>query len=137
MKQTASASPTTRRLKKADKRGRSALSATSFGTLTCTLSAFANVRYRNPSRDRPRHSNRRAPVQEELVANRIRNELLATGQVFFIHIASNPSIVGAMVGTSPPRHASSVPLADGRKDSESVMLKFIRDEADVLVPPPS
>src|ERR1700682_5202101 len=76
-----------------------------------------------------------APFQEELVQSAIETELARDGQVFFIHnrVESIYSIA-ALVAKLVPK--ARVVVAHGQmaeKELESVMLKFIRDEADVLV----
>jgi transcription-repair coupling factor (superfamily II helicase) len=76
-----------------------------------------------------------APFQEDLVQRAIETELAREGQVFFIHnrVESIYSL-GALVAKLVP--TARVVVAHGQmgeKELESVMLKFIRDEADVLV----
>ena len=76
-----------------------------------------------------------APFQEELVQSAIETELARDGQVYLIHnrVESIYSL-GAMVAKLVPK--ARVVAAHGQmgeKELESVMLKFIRDEADVLV----
>jgi transcription-repair coupling factor (superfamily II helicase) len=76
-----------------------------------------------------------SPFREELVRSAIENELSRNGQVYFIHnrvesIYSLASLVSKLV----PRARVIVGHGQmGEKDLERVMLKFIRDEADVLV----
>jgi transcription-repair coupling factor (superfamily II helicase) len=76
-----------------------------------------------------------APFSEELVKRAIEAELEREGQVYFIHnrvesIYSLASLVQKLV----PRARVVVGHGQmGEKELESVMLKFIRDEADVLV----
>src|SRR5262249_62175952 len=75
------------------------------------------------------------PFSEELVRGAIENELARSGQVYFIHnriesIYSLASLVSKLV----PKARVVVGHGQmGEKELESVMLKFIRDEADVLV----
>src|SRR5213594_4788305 len=88
-----------------------------------------------PPRDRLSIQTVVAPFQEELVQTAIETELARDGQVFFIHnrVESIYSL-GAMVQELVPK--ARVVVAHGQmaeKELESVMLKFIRDEADVLV----
>ncbi len=88
-----------------------------------------------PPRDRLAIQTVVAPFQEELVQSAIETELARDGQVFFIHnrVESIYSL-GAMVAKLVPK--ARVVVAHGQmaeKELESVMLKFIRDEADVLV----
>ncbi len=88
-----------------------------------------------PPRDRLAIQTVVAPFQEELVQTAIETELARDGQVFFIHnrVESIYSL-GAMVQKLVPK--ARVVVAHGQmaeKELESVMLKFIRDEADVLV----
>src|SRR2546429_1023640 len=76
-----------------------------------------------------------APFKEDLVRSAIENELARDGQVYFIHnrVESIYSL-GAMVANLVPK--ARVVVGHGQmseKELESVMLKFIRDEADVLV----
>jgi transcription-repair coupling factor (superfamily II helicase) len=88
-----------------------------------------------PPRDRLAIQTVVAPFQEELVQRAIETELAREGQVFFIHnrvesIYSLGTLVQKLVPTA------RVVVAHGQmgeKELESVMLKFIRDEADVLV----
>lgn len=76
-----------------------------------------------------------APFQEELIRRSIENELAREGQVYFIHnrvesIYSLATLVSKLV----PK--ARVVVGHGQmseKQLESVMLKFVRDEADVLV----
>jgi transcription-repair coupling factor (superfamily II helicase) len=76
-----------------------------------------------------------APFEEPLIQQAIEEELARQGQVFFVHnrvesIYSLASLVQRLV----PR--ARVVVAHGKMDEkelEKVMLKFIRDEADVLV----
>jgi transcription-repair coupling factor (superfamily II helicase) len=88
-----------------------------------------------PPRDRLAIQTVVAPFQEELVQRAIETELAREGQVFFIHnrVESIYSL-GAMVQKLVPKARVVVAHGQmGEKELESVMLKFIRDEADVLV----
>jgi transcription-repair coupling factor (superfamily II helicase) len=88
-----------------------------------------------PPRDRLAIQTVVAPFKEDLVRSAIENELARDGQVFFIHnrVESIYSL-GAMVQKLVPK--ARVVVGHGQmseKELESVMLKFIRDQADVLV----
>jgi len=88
-----------------------------------------------PPRDRLAIQTVVAPFQEELVRTAIETELARDGQVFFIHnrVESIYSL-GTMVQKLVPK--ARVVVAHGQmaeKELERVMLKFILDEADVLV----
>ncbi len=88
-----------------------------------------------PPRDRLAIQTVVAPFQEELVKHAIENELAREGQVYFIHnrVQSIYSLA-ALVSKLVPKARVVVGHGQmGEKDLESVMLKFIRDEADVLV----
>ena len=88
-----------------------------------------------PPRDRLAIQTVVASFQEDLVRRAIENELAREGQVYFIHnrvesIYSLASLVQKLV----PK--ARVVVGHGQmseKELESVMLKFIRDEADVIV----
>src|ERR1700676_3316855 len=88
-----------------------------------------------PPRDRLAIQTSVAPFSEELVKRAIENEMARDGQVYFIHnrvesIYSLASLVSKLV----PKARVVVGHGQmGEKDLEAVMLKFIRDEADVLV----
>jgi len=88
-----------------------------------------------PPRDRLAIQTVVAPFQEDLVQRAIESELARDGQVYFIHnrVESIYSL-GSMVQKLVPK--ARVIVGHGQmseKELESVMLKFIRDEADVLV----
>ncbi len=88
-----------------------------------------------PPRDRLAIQTVVAPFQEELVQRAIETELAREGQVFFIHnrVESIYSL-GTLVQKLVPKARVVVAHGQmGEKELESVMLKFIRDEADVLV----
>ncbi|HKV23876.1 MAG TPA: transcription-repair coupling factor [Candidatus Acidoferrum sp.] len=88
-----------------------------------------------PPRDRLAIQTVVQPFSEELVRRAIENELARDGQVYFIHnrvesIYSLATLVQKLV----PK--ARVVVGHGQmseKELESVMLKFIRDEADILV----
>ena len=88
-----------------------------------------------PPRDRLAIQTVVAPFKEELVRSAIENELARDGQVYFIHnrVESIYSL-GSMVQKLVPKARVVVGHGQmGEKELESVMLKFMRDEADVLV----
>jgi transcription-repair coupling factor (superfamily II helicase) len=88
-----------------------------------------------PPRDRLAIQTVVAPFQEDLIRRAIENELIRDGQVYFIHnrvesIYSLATLVHKLV----PRARVVVGHGQmGEKELESVMLKFIRGEADVMV----
>ncbi len=88
-----------------------------------------------PPRDRLAIQTVVAPFQEDLVRRAIETEMAREGQIYFIHnrvesIYSLASLVSRLV----PKARVVVGHGQmGEKELESVMLKFIRDEADVLV----
>src|SRR5712692_5689503 len=88
-----------------------------------------------PPRDRLAIQTVVASFDEELVRRAIENEMAREGQVYFIHnrvesIYSLATLVSRLV----PKARVVVGHGQmGEKELESVMLKFIRDEADVLV----
>ncbi|HEY6385639.1 MAG TPA: transcription-repair coupling factor [Candidatus Acidoferrum sp.] len=88
-----------------------------------------------PPRDRLAIQTVVASFQEDLVRRAIENELARDGQVYFIHnrvesIYSLATLVQKLVSKARVvvGHGQM-----GEKELESVMLKFIRDEADVMV----
>src|SRR5690242_16451589 len=88
-----------------------------------------------PPRDRLAIQTVVAPFNEDLVRRAIEAELARDGQVYFIHnrVESIYSL-GSMVQKLAPKARVVVGHGQmGEKELESVMLKFIRDEADVLV----
>src|SRR5881394_1002397 len=88
-----------------------------------------------PPRDRLAIQTVVAPFQEDLVRRAIENEMAREGQVYFIHnrVESIYSL-GSMVQKLVPKARVVVGHGQmGEKELESGMLKFIRDEADVLV----
>src|SRR5256885_2572430 len=88
-----------------------------------------------PPRDRLAIQTTVASFNEELIRKAIETELARDGQIYFIHnrvesIYSLAELVGKLV----PK--ARIVVGHGQmaeKELESVMLKFIRDEADVLV----
>src|SRR5262249_41390653 len=114
-----------------------ALSATPIPrTLQMSLAGLRDMSVmETPPKDRLSIQTVVAPFGEELVRGAIENELSRNGQVYFIHnriesIYSLASLVSKLV----PR--ARVIVGHGQmaeKELEKVMLKFIRDEADVLV----
>jgi transcription-repair coupling factor (superfamily II helicase) len=88
-----------------------------------------------PPRDRLAIQTVVAPFNEDLVRRAIETEMARDGQVYFIHnrvesIYSLATLVSKLV----PKARVVVGHGQlGEKTLESVMLKFIRDEADVLV----
>src|SRR6202040_2074357 len=88
-----------------------------------------------PPRDRLAIQTVVAPFQEDLIRSAIENEMAREGQVYFIHnrvesIYSLATLVNKLV---PKARVVVAHGQMGEKELESVMLKFIRDEADVLV----
>ena len=88
-----------------------------------------------PPRDRLAIQTVVAPFQEALVQRAIREELLRKGQVFFIHnrVQSIYSLAGLLQKLVPE---ARIVVAHGQmneRDLESAMIKFVKDEADVLV----
>ena len=88
-----------------------------------------------PPRDRLAIQTTVASFNEELIRKSIQTELDHDGQVYFIHnrVESLYSLA-ELVGKLVPR--ARIVVGHGQmaeKELESVMLKFIRDEADVLV----
>jgi transcription-repair coupling factor (superfamily II helicase) len=88
-----------------------------------------------PPRDRLAIQTVVSPFNEELVKKAIENELARDGQVYFIHnrVESIYS-VGNLISKLVPKARVVVGHGQlGEKELEQVMLKFVRDEADVLV----
>lgn len=88
-----------------------------------------------PPRDRLAIQTVVAPFQEALIQRAIREELVRKGQVFFIHnrVQSIYSLAGLLQKLVPE---ARVVVAHGQlneRELESVMIKFVKDEADVLV----
>jgi transcription-repair coupling factor (superfamily II helicase) len=88
-----------------------------------------------PPRDRLAIQTVVAPFQEELVRRAIENEMARGGQVYFIHnrIESIYSLATLVQKLAPQARVVVGHGQMGEKELESVMLKFIRDEADILV----
>jgi transcription-repair coupling factor (superfamily II helicase) len=88
-----------------------------------------------PPRDRLAIQTVVAPFQEDLVQRAIETELARDGQVYFIHnrIESIYSLAALVTKLVPKARVVVAHGQMGEKELEAVMLKFIRDEADVLV----
>ncbi|HEV3375627.1 MAG TPA: transcription-repair coupling factor [Candidatus Acidoferrum sp.] len=88
-----------------------------------------------PPRDRLAIQTVVASFQEELVRHAIENELARDGQVFFIHnrVESIYSLAELIMKLVPKARVVVGHGQMAEKELERVMLKFIRDEADVLV----
>jgi transcription-repair coupling factor (superfamily II helicase) len=88
-----------------------------------------------PPRDRLAIQTVVAPFNEELVRTAIENELARDGQVYFIHNrVESIYALAALVQKLVPKARVVIGHGQmGEKELESVMLKFIRDEADILV----
>ncbi|HKW56112.1 MAG TPA: transcription-repair coupling factor [Candidatus Acidoferrum sp.] len=88
-----------------------------------------------PPRDRLAIQTVVASFQEDLVRRAIENELARDGQVYFIHnrVESIYSLATLIQKLAPK---ARIVVGHGQmreKELETVMLKFIRDEADILV----
>ncbi len=88
-----------------------------------------------PPRDRLAIQTVVSPFQEDLVRRAIENELARDGQVYFIHnrVESIYSLATLVQKLVPKARVVVGHGQMGEKELESVMLKFIRDEADVIV----
>ena len=88
-----------------------------------------------PPRDRLAIQTVVASFQEDLVRRAIENELARDGQVYFIHnrIESIYSLATLVEKLVPKARVVVGHGQMSEKELESVMLKFIRDEADVIV----
>jgi len=88
-----------------------------------------------PPRDRLAIQTVVAPFQEELIRRAIENELARDGQVYFIHnrVESIYSLAFLVTKLVPKARVVVGHGQMAEKELETVMLKFIRDEADVLV----
>ena len=88
-----------------------------------------------PPRDRLAIQTVVQPFGEDLVRRAIENELARDGQVYFIHnrVESIYSLATLVQKLVPKARVVVGHGQMGEKELESVMLKFIRDEADVLV----
>jgi transcription-repair coupling factor (superfamily II helicase) len=76
-----------------------------------------------------------SPFNEELIQRAIETELARDGQVYFIHnrVESIYSLANLVTTLVPKARVVVAHGQMGEKDLEKVMLKFIREEADVLV----
>ena len=88
-----------------------------------------------PPRDRLAIQTVVSPFKEEMVKKAIENELARDGQVYFIHnrVESIYSLANLVTKLVPKARVVVGHGQMGEKDLEQVMLRFIRDEADVLV----
>src|SRR6202161_405233 len=88
-----------------------------------------------PPRDRLAIRSVVAPFNEELVRTAIENELARDGQVYFIHnrVESIYALAALLQKLVPKARVVVGHGQMGEKELEAVMLKFIRDQADVLV----
>lgn len=88
-----------------------------------------------PPRDRLAIQTVVAPFNEEMIRRAIDNELARDGQVYFIHnrVESIYSLANLVTKLAPKARVVVGHGQMGEKELEQVMLKFIRDEADVLV----
>ena len=88
-----------------------------------------------PPRDRLAIQTVVQPFGEDLVRRAIENELARDGQVYFIHnrVESIYSLASLVQKLVPKARVVVGHGQMGEKELESVMLKFIRDEADILV----
>ena len=88
-----------------------------------------------PPRDRLAIQTVVAPFQEELIRKAVDTELQRDGQVYFIHnrVESIYSLAMLVTKLVPKARVVVAHGQMGEKELEKVMLKFIRDEADVLV----
>jgi transcription-repair coupling factor (superfamily II helicase) len=88
-----------------------------------------------PPRDRLAIQTVVASFNEEIVKRAIENELAREGQVYFIHnrVESIYSLANLVSKLVPKARVVVGHGQMGEKELENVMLKFIRNEADVLV----
>jgi transcription-repair coupling factor (superfamily II helicase) len=88
-----------------------------------------------PPRDRLAIQTVVSPFNEELVQHAVDTELARDGQVYFIHnrVESIYSLAELVTRLVPKARVVVAHGQMGEKELEAVMLKFIRDEADVLV----
>src|ERR1700722_11455721 len=88
-----------------------------------------------PPRDRLAIQTVVAPFQEDLVQRAIETELAREGQVYFIHnrVESIYSLAALVSKLVPKARVVVAHGQMGEKELEAGMLKFIGDEADVLV----
>jgi transcription-repair coupling factor (superfamily II helicase) len=88
-----------------------------------------------PPRDRLAIQTVVSAFNEEIVKKAIENELARDGQVYFIHnrVESIYSLANLVTKLAPQARVVVGHGQLGERELEQVMLKFIRDEADVLV----
>ncbi len=88
-----------------------------------------------PPRDRLAIQTSVTPFSEAVIQRAIENELARDGQVYFIHnrVESIYSLATLVTKLVPKARVVVGHGQMGEKELESVMLKFIREEADVLV----
>ena len=88
-----------------------------------------------PPRDRLAIQTVVAPFQEELIRKAIETELQRDGQVYFIHnrVESIYSLAALVTKLVPRARVVVAHGQMGEKELEKAMLRFVRDEADVLV----
>jgi transcription-repair coupling factor (superfamily II helicase) len=88
-----------------------------------------------PPRDRLAIQTVVTAFNEEMVQKAVENELVREGQVYFIHnrVESIYSLANLVTQLVPKARVVVGHGQMGEKELEQVMLKFIRDEADVLV----
>jgi transcription-repair coupling factor (superfamily II helicase) len=88
-----------------------------------------------PPRDRLAIQTSVTPFSEAVIKKAIETELARDGQVYFIHnrVESIYSLATLVTRLVPKARVVVGHGQMGEKELESVMLKFIRDEADVLV----
>jgi len=88
-----------------------------------------------PPKDRLAIQTTVASFQESLIQRAIEEELARQGQVFFVHnrVESIHSLAELVKKLVPRARVVVAHGQMGEKELESVMLKFVRDQADVLV----
>jgi transcription-repair coupling factor (superfamily II helicase) len=88
-----------------------------------------------PPRDRLAIQTVVAPFREDLIRSAIENEIARDGQVYFIHnrVESIYSLATLVTKLVPKARVVVGHGQMNEKELESVMYKFVRDEADVLV----
>ncbi|MBZ5540867.1 MAG: transcription-repair coupling factor [Acidobacteriia bacterium] len=114
-----------------------ALSATPIPrTLHMSLAGLRDMSLiETPPKDRLAIQTVVAPFQEDLVRRAMENELARNGQVYFIHnrVESIYSVASLVSRLMPKARVVVGHGQMGEKELERVMLKFIRDEAEILV----
>ncbi|MBZ5700513.1 MAG: transcription-repair coupling factor [Acidobacteriia bacterium] len=114
-----------------------ALSATPIPrTLHMSLAGLRDMSLiETPPKDRLAIQTVVAPFQEDLVRRAMESELARNGQVYFIHnrVESIYSVASLVSRLMPKARVVVGHGQMGEKELEKVMLKFIRDEADILV----